>query len=204
MNWIEFCRNLETCGSKQFVNNLQVKLGQRERRDGIHELPPGDLSIFFGNIGTISWVPRSWIICIHRQTRERPQRVFHKDFLKLGGNSMCFCWGELNILSLFLILWSPQPLNIYPWGGVMHTDKCSSLLLVLWRQKTWNNEGEACICNFNRRLEMAEYVRGFSPNVAYDAHFLTSCQYFKHSLFNTLGLSFRSYLNPWSSPGIFP
>ena len=51
--------------------------------------------------------------------------------------------GKLSILSLFHIFWSPQPLNIqYPYL-VVNTDKYSSPLLVLWRQKTWNN-GQPC------------------------------------------------------------
>ena len=52
---------------------------------------------------------------------------------------MWFCWAKLSILSLFHIFWSPQPLNIQYPSLVVDTDKYSSLLLVLWRQKTWNN-----------------------------------------------------------------
>ena len=67
------------------------------------------------------------------------QGFFTRIFLEFGVNIMWFCWAKLSILSLFHIFWSPQPLNIQYPSLVVNTDKYSSLLLVLWRQKTWNN-----------------------------------------------------------------
>ena len=59
-----------------------------------------------------------------RQTREKSEwktrgaqpssRVFHEDFSRVWSEYYVFRWAELSILPLFLVFWSPQPLNIHP------------------------------------------------------------------------------------------
>ena len=75
-------------------------------------------------IGAICWDLRSRSINIHDKREKNPSgkpegaqppRGFStRIFLSFVVNIMCFCWAELSILPLFLVFWSPQPLNIHP------------------------------------------------------------------------------------------
>ena len=70
---------------------------------------------------------------IFTDKRERKPSVFHEVFSRVWSEYLKFCWAKLSILPLFLFFWSPQP-------TVMNTGKYPTLLSVLWRRKTWNNE----------------------------------------------------------------